>query len=261
MTCRLKLAAISIGLAAAVSAQATVLTFDVPVTTSATQAPDTWYTDRYAPAGFQVTNFDGDNRLQHTISAADGASSRPGAFSSSFYNTQGRKYDLSTSTTSLSVDLYVDDLWASTGRRMAGLWGTAFDATDTVSFFPILEFANGQFQYWNGGALIAAGLPANFVYDDWYNLSIELVGTDWIYEIDGVPLATVPAGGSTYIGNAILQGYNTTAGVDFDIYWDNLSFNGVTAVPEPGSAALVGAALLAGWGLRRRSLPVRPRLG
>src|ERR1700712_509629 len=100
-------------------------TFDSPVSTSSSQAAGSWYTDRYAPSGFTApVSFGGDNRLQETISSADGANSRPGSFTSSFYNTQGRKYDLDAGVTSMSIDLYVDSSWASTGRRMAGFWGT-----------------------------------------------------------------------------------------------------------------------------------------
>jgi hypothetical protein len=77
--------------AAAVQADQT-FDFNTPVVTGATQAPGVWYTDRYAPAGFSSPDFfDGDNRLLHSISAADSATNRPGAFSSAFYNTQGRK--------------------------------------------------------------------------------------------------------------------------------------------------------------------------
>lgn len=113
---------------------ATTETFDSPVLLSNTQAPGTWYTDRYAPSGFaSPTVFDGDNRLKHSISASDGANLRPAAFSGPFYNTQGRKFDFGPGTTGLSIDLYVDDTWATTGRRMAGLWGTAFNASNAIS--------------------------------------------------------------------------------------------------------------------------------
>ncbi|WP_222838969.1 hypothetical protein, partial [Enterococcus faecium] len=128
--------------------------FDTPVTIAPTQAPGTWYTDRYAPAGFvSPVFFDGDNRLLHSISAADGGNARPGGFSSAFYNTQGRKFDLDSSTNAMSIDLYVPQAWATTGRRMAGFWGTAFDAGNAVSGFPIIEFASDSagpsFRGWN----------------------------------------------------------------------------------------------------------------
>lgn len=95
--------------------------FDGPVLTAPTQAPNTWYTDRYAPAGFDSgVAFDGRQVLEVDISAADSANNRPGAYSSAFYNTQGRKLDLAEGTTSMSIELYIDNAWATESRRMAG---------------------------------------------------------------------------------------------------------------------------------------------
>jgi len=204
------------------------MTFDTNPTLSATQAPGVWYTDRYAPAGFVSAFFDGDNRLLHSIDAADGANSRPPAFSSAFYNTQGRKYDLAPGTTRMTIDLYVPGSWATTGERMAGFWGTAFDAGASVSDFPIIEFTSTdgtpRFRGWlsDPGAWIDMGLPSGFTYDNWYTLEIELVGSTWVYTVGDLQL-TVASFGSIEIGNVILQGHNTTAGVTYDIYWDNFT--------------------------------------
>lgn len=79
--------ALAAALVCAAPAMALTLTFDSPVVTGSSQAPGVWYTDRYAPAGFQTAFFDGDNRLKHSISAADAASLRPSGFSSAFYDT------------------------------------------------------------------------------------------------------------------------------------------------------------------------------
>ena len=79
---------------ALVQAASITETFDSPVILSPTQAPGAWYRDRYVPAGFQTTLFQGENVLQHTIAAEDGAGSRSAPFASAFYNTQGRKFDL-----------------------------------------------------------------------------------------------------------------------------------------------------------------------
>ncbi len=234
------------GLCISAFATAQTFTFDDPITLGATQAPGTWYTDRYAPAGFQSQSFfDGDNRLKHSIAAADGANNRPGSFSGSFYNTQGRKYDVNPGTTRLSIDLYVDDSWETTGRRMAGLWGTAFDSSNAISFYPIVEFASngtsGFFQVWNGTALQTLGLPSGFAYDSWVNLSVELVGSDVVMKAGDLSFTT-NSNGSTYFGNVILQGHNNATGVDYDIYWDNFE-----AVPEPATMTILGLGALAAW--------------
>ncbi len=242
---------------------APIQTFDTPVATGATQAPGVWYTDRYAPAAFtSPESFGGRNGvLLHSIAAADGANNRPGSFSSAFYNTQGRKYDLPAATTSMSIDLYVPGSWENTGRRMAGFWGTAFDAGDAISAFPIIEFtSDGIGARFRGfdvitGLWIDMGLPSGFSYDEWYTLGIELDGGNVVYTV-GDLTASIASNGSTYIGNTILQGHNTEAGVSYDIHWDNLQSPSAAAaeVPEPASLALwglMGAAGLAGWRKRK----------
>ncbi|MBK7761982.1 MAG: hypothetical protein IPI46_01245 [Bacteroidetes bacterium] len=58
-----------------------VQNFSNAILTGPTAAPNTWYTDRYAPAGF-VAPFvmGGDNVLKVSINAADGSSTRPPAY-------------------------------------------------------------------------------------------------------------------------------------------------------------------------------------
>lgn len=226
-------------------------TFDVSPALSATQAAGAWYTDRYAPAGFQSAFFDGDNRLEHQISAGDGANFRPSGFSGAFYNTQGRKFDLPVTTTVLSIELYVPSDWASTGRRMAGLWGTAFNAASDISAYPIIEFTSDtgtpRFRGYNtnDGSWIDLGLPTGFAYDGWYTLEIELAGGQFNYSVGDASGFVIDLNSSASLGNVILQGHNTTEGVSYDIYWDNLA-----ATPAPGALALLGLGGLTA--LRRR---------
>jgi len=235
-------------------AAAAVETFDDPVATGSSQAPGTWYTDRYAPAGFTGgVAFDGREVLQVDISSADGAVDRPGAFSSAFYNTQGRKLDLAPNTTSMSIELYVDDAWAGSGRRMAGFWGTGFDGAD-VAAYPILEYVEatsgpGNFRAYEvtTGNWLDLGLPGGFAYDSWYTLDITLAGGMFTYTVGDQSVST-NANGATSIGNVILQGHNTSDGVDYSVRWDN--FN---AVPEPGTWALMILGFgLTGAAMRRR---------
>ena len=149
--------------------------------------------------------FGGDDRLQVNIDAADCETCR-GGFNGAFYNTQGRKFDLPASTISSQIDLYVPSAWATTNKRMAGFWATAFDAGNAVSAFPILEFTSDlsdpRFRaYETGtGTWIDMGLPTGFSYDTWVTLRI-----------------------------VILQGHNTLAGVTYDIYWDNFTYSPIYA--------------------------------
>jgi hypothetical protein len=243
---------------------APIETFDGPINIGATQSPGVWYTDRYAPSSFAGGSIGGGRTgvLHHGLSASDGATSRPGGFSGAFYNTQGRKFDLPAGTTSMSIELYIDATWADSNRRMAGLWGTAFNSSDAISFYPILEFAsddnNPRFQAWTGSDWLDMGLPTGFAYDQWYTLGIELVNDDVVYTV-GDLVFSVPSNSSEYIGNVILQGYNTEVGVTYDIYWDNLASPSLAGVeiPEPASLALwslMGVAGLAyrGWSRRRQ---------
>ncbi|MDP3747098.1 MAG: PEPxxWA-CTERM sorting domain-containing protein [Phenylobacterium sp.] len=226
--------------------------FDGPVLTGPTQAPDTWYTDRYAPAGFDSgVAFDGRQVLEVDISAADGASNRPGAYSGSFYDTQGRKLDLADGTTSMSIELYIDSTWASESRRMAGFWGTAFDGADALSSYPIISFHGSDgFQGWNGASYVTFGVPTGFAYGTWATLNISLQGDNWLYQV-GDKTLLVDANGSTELGNVILQAHNTSQGANYSVRWDNLVTGGV--VPEPATWAMMITGFgLSGAMLRRR---------
>lgn len=232
--------------------------FNTPVVTGNTQAPGVWYTDRYAPAGFSSPDFfDGDNRLLQSIAVADAADNRPPAFSSSFYNTQGRKYDLEAGTRKMSIDLYIPAAWAGTGARMAGFWGTAVDAVNAVSAYPILEFtsdtANPRFRAYDNGVWMDMGLPSGFAYDSWQTLEIaKLNSGEFKYSVGDLTATTtsLAPNGSVEIQDVILQGHNTQTGVAYNIHWDNLS---TSVVPEPASLAMAGAGLLGLIAVRRRA--------
>jgi len=225
---------------------AIVETFDDAVVLSPTQAPDVWYTDRYAPFAFETVFFDGDNRLMQSIDASDCSPCRPAGFDGVFYDTQGRKYD-TPGTTAMSIDLYVPAGWDTTGRRMAGFWATGFNASSTISLYPIVEFTSDggvpRFRAWPAdpglGGWVDLGLPTGFAYDDWYTLEMTIDGSTVTYTVGDLTL-TLAANGTVEFGNVILQGYNNTAGVTYDIHWDNFtSLTGAVAVDNCDSAAVV----------------------
>lgn len=224
--------------------------FDSSPTLANTQAAGAYYTDRYAPSVFNSQSFLGDNRLALELSVADGGDNRPSGYSGSFYNTQGRKYDVA-GTTFASIDMFVDSVFITDPNRVGGLWGTAVDASNAITAFPILEFANGAFQIWNGAGFDVVGLPTSFAPDTFVNLAFELdsITDSFKYYLNNELVFTdTTADGSISLSNLIIQGYNTQNGIDRTLYFDNL----VAKVPEPSTLLLFFSSLVAVFVSSRR---------
>jgi hypothetical protein len=258
------------------SAATLVQTFDTNPVLAPSQTPNAWYVDRYAPAAFESVpdptgnpGLTGGNVLHHGISAADGLNNRPNPYNIPFYNTQGRSYVIPAPFngpgTYWSADLYIPSDWETTGRRMAGMWGIGKDGANAQSAFPIIEFAsngtNGFFQYFDSNVgFVNIGLPTDFVYDEWYNAQLTFTGTTFDVEVKGatgpstnvLSLSDPNTFGTVLIENIILEGYNNTAGVTYDIYWDNVTTLDLDPIPppapEPSSLALL---VLGALGLTR----------
>jgi hypothetical protein len=275
-TRRLTLAAAVLGLlAAAGPARAgTVISFDSPgdVVLSSTPASGTWYPDRYAPNGFASGETGGGRTgvLTESISSNDAAADRPPTYSGTFYNTQGRTFQLPAGTTSTSIEMYVDPAWQSLNQtvpavstgRLASFWGVADDSGNNPLAYPIIEFNNNTdgsgtsgFRLWNDAAGVWENVAGFTGYGQWYTLGISLSGGVISYAIDGTPVGTDPyVGTATILGEVILQGYN--AGNSYDISWDNLSAPqaSISAVPEPPALipASMALVLCAGFAWTRR---------
>ncbi len=210
-------------------------TFDAPVVTGSTPASGVWYTDRYAPAGFtSPVVFNGGNRLKHSINASDYQGT------GIFYNTQGRGYDLGTATNAMEVKLYIPAAWATSNKRMAGLWGVAVDATNAVSGYPIVEFTSDggvpRFRVWESNGTnnwVDLGLPASFAYDTWVTLKIRLLPSgEFLLSAGSLTYLTHTSAvdASVRLKSVILQGHNydpsnPLVGVTYDIYWDDFTWN------------------------------------
>jgi hypothetical protein len=246
------LAATAVGYVGA-SASASNVSFDFsgPVPLAASQTAGAWYTDRYAPGEFDSFTFNGEQVLRHGIRAADSAANRPSGFSSSFYDFQGRKYDLGMTgqSVSLGIDLWVDQSWEGAARN-AGMWATGTNSDGDITAYPIMAYRqDGIFTWdyidggWNPAVLFSSG-----DFGNWVNMSFTLTpGTGMEYFVNGVSVGVFADPNTLTIENVILNGYNF--GEDYDIYWDN--FTASVVIPLPGAAgmALAGMGMI---GLRRR---------
>jgi hypothetical protein len=193
---------------------------------SNTDVNGAWYPDRYSPAAF-VSDA---SQLKISIIAADGAQVRPAAYSSSFYNTQGRKFNQCSGCVSIAkADLYIPADWETKIRR-SDLWATAFDVSNAISYYPIIGFrnvtgSNPQMSVYNGagaGSWIELGPPA--AYNISYTLEIRLNGPNLQYLINGTVVQTLDSDGSVQLGNVMLQAYNfndNTLGASYDASGDN----------------------------------------
>ncbi len=189
--------------------------FSTPVQLAPVQTPGKWYPDRFPPNGFfspAVAPNGFSNSLEETIAAGD-LQACAGVPCTSFYNTQGRKFDIPATSTSVTIALYVPAAWATENARKAGFWLTAFDNLNNVGDFPIIEFqgpitsppANGPGYDPNGGVpgfygwnnvtshFDFIGLPAGFTYNTFVQLTITLVlgaGGHFVYTV-GSPSTAV----------------------------------------------------------------------
>lgn len=239
------------GCSALVNVGTVVETFDNTPPLSVGQAAGYWYVDRYAPAGFSTATFDGGLRLKHSISSADSAANRPPAYSSGFYDTQGRKYDLNLAIgATLGIDLYIPSEWSSDVRR-ADLWATTLDANNDISGFPIIGFTSNdpndalnpnpanptpRFRVFtqdtdnDGGngytpGWVDLGLPVGFVYDQWVHLQITLTSASFEFVVMTAQGNLAYTDNITFdsiqFANTIVQAFNF--GESYDVYWDNVT--------------------------------------
>ena len=223
-------------------------TFSSPISLSPTQVADAWYPDRYPPAAFESYPVGTENKLRIGIDLNDGAQLRQGSYSGAFYNTQGRKFDLSTSTTSLYGSLYIPADWATKHRR-SDMWATAFDNTNSVVRYPIIGFANVDgltpvLRYWTESGWI--NITSNINYNSWNNFAIIFDGASFKFYVNSVLVASdSDIGGTTYFGNVIMQAYNfndntlgtaydNSSDATYDAYWDNIG------IPSDGPITYAG---------------------
>jgi hypothetical protein len=229
---------------------------------SPTQAAGTWYTDRYAPGVFAAGQTGGSRTgvLQHGVRVADASANRPTGQQGTFYDYQGRKYDvgLSGAVQRIGIDLYVDS--ASGVGVNAGIWGTTSNSSNSDLYYPILAFrqsssgayATGFYFFDTLGAFGGGWLDVmtGISGQSWQELEIVFtVGVGYEVFINGMSEFTYADTISESLENIILNQYNF--GVDQDVYWDNFVATDAAAIPLPTAGALGMAGVMV-LGARRR---------
>ncbi len=233
-----------------------------------------WVTNRFSPAGFDAVVFDGDNRLRLTLDQTGSPANRSASFSSEFYNTQGRERPGGiTGLWTLSTQLYFSsafntttglitssDFWAHTGTTPGGGDYATFGFTNespTDYLNPAAaDRAFSLLVYTANTGYVHLAAPVGFQFDAWHVLSTTSTGAAFEFRIDGVLLLTAPTAAGNDLLSAMVQGYNYggTGNYSTAFYWDNLV---ATAIPEPGTSALLAAVGVLGLAVWRRRRAVR----
>jgi hypothetical protein len=196
-----------------------------------------WYVDRYAPAAFESFEFNGEMVLRIAIDGVNDGADNRGAESDTFFNTQGRKFDLPLGTYALSGELYFPADWAGVdSRRRSDLWATAVDSSNAISFYPIAGIVNTDgtpvIRYWdsNSGWINTTITPAA---DSWYKFGLLLEGADLVIYVNDSEVGRLDSNESVALQNVILQAYNFNdpslgdeeqSSDSYDAYWDNISY-------------------------------------
>jgi len=235
----LLLAAALVGVASASAQTYFADSFDTNPVLSPTQAPLTWYPDRFRPAAFDSFNPGSGNHLRISISAADGLINRGAPYNSTFYNTQGRKFDLNNGTyTGLRGKLYVAADWATELRR-SDMWATVVNGSNSVVGYPIIGIANIDrttlmCRVWDGlnWVNVSAQVPGGVTANRWYSFEMRLKPGAIEYFVDNTLVYTFPISGGVEINDVMLQAYNfnqdpslpvPTSGESYDAFWDDFA--------------------------------------
>lgn len=225
-------------------------------------APSGWTTDRYQPAGFQdIGAFAGrSDVLAISMASEDGAQSRPAAFGSQFYNTQGMKHTITGGVgDAIGAALYIPQSWsdASNGNVRSDMWGV-MSGNPAGLQYPIIGFTNfggaARLRVWD--ADVSGGwvdLATVIQYDAWTELSIALTASSYEFSVNGEVVYTDDTIGSTNaFSEVIFQAYNffdsslTGANaVAYTAHWANADGGGTVPLPSAAALTLLGLGLLA----------------
>lgn len=237
-----------------------------PVMPSLATVPTGWTTDRYDPASFtDVGTYQGHtNVLGIGIDSSTDLANRPGGFSNSFYNTQGRGHVISGGAGSvLSADLFINGSWGNSGNGFVrtDIWGVMTDALNNVSDYTIIGFTNyggaARLRVWDddlnsgNGDWVNLAMAVNF--DAWTTFDIDFTGNAFDYYVNGtLAYHDTTINTTTQFSSVLMQAYNfadpalgnpTPTTMPYVAHWSNVDALAGT-VPEPNSILLAALALL-----------------
>ncbi len=224
-----------------------------------------WVTDRYEPAGFSSVG----GRLEIEISDAQSAANRPGGFSGTFYNTQGRQraatingqWQLTGQIEVGLTGLRRGDIWARTGGSGTGVNATYpifgyrnFDPLDP--FNPSSGGISSAWRVWDADTANGWVDLINPVTAGWHDLSISYDGSALVYMLDNSPVYTdtTLAGLEGQLTTVFAQAYNFGTG-GYIQRFDNINASEKTSgVPDQGSSLAMLGVAAGSLGFVRRKL-------
>jgi hypothetical protein len=202
-------------------------------------------TDRYEPNGFTSAFFDGDNRLKLGICTADAVNNRPSGFSSTFYNSQGRKRALGDigGNWRVSIDMYISAAMLTRTTRWEGdLWVRDNNPGESQAFYPSMwigrydanDFISGTnlktyFGAFDGADASLIEVEQTSLTAGWNTMTIAYNGTSFEHYFNGNLFYTSQPGSVSPFnaaGTVFVQGVNfsnsTINGDSYSLYFDNL---------------------------------------
>ncbi len=180
-----------------------------------------WVVDRTAPSGgWGSEQFAGRQTLYTKVDAPSNAST-------SFYQYEGIKKAVADQTQTLKADLYIDASWPANVR--AGFWGVGYDATGTLSSYPIVEYNTASsathWRIWDStGAGGWRDVAVSSAATGWNTIELALNKTDAsktdVY-VNGALIGTSAVDETKSLRSIILNNYNFGTD-DYTVHWSNI---------------------------------------